>query len=589
MSRQKRHNITSKNAHQPGSDRRVLITGIIVFLVEVIFISGAYSPFRLPKMALALGALALVVGSWVAFRLWRGRLEIPSGPLVSVLVALPALQALSAIWAQTPELALRQALFSAVWVAISIWLGTFEAEDRHRVLIWGVWGVVMSGVVLLAQLSEIEAATPRGIDSGDRLGLIGLAGNPSDLAMAALLFLPLLLPGVLAQPKKWIRWLLPAFLVLTAVLTQALTGLAAIGLVSLGCVVLMRSKKAWGVLLVLAVVAVLTISLGPLRSRVQAEWAQLQQGNWYNVLSAREDGWTAALTMIESSPILGVGAGQYSREFYPARTIWLDQHGSVGNRGELATHFEWAHNDPLQLTSELGLVGVLWMVLFILALARSGPFCEPVIVLAALAWTPFLLLHYPTHLAIGLIPAVLLLAQRLHSAPRRPVLVGRPTLRRAAAIAFGAVAVAVSAGQVVDLHLDRWRGHTEARLTLAESVPPANRRQIVRQVETEAASKIMRSERSAPWLWRIIGRARLLAGAYGEAEVAFRRSQAFEPHEEAEMGLGLALAGQGRTTEAVHHLSQACRVNPALLGFISQEDLRQSVRARIRRQKNAAR
>jgi len=589
MSKKDRRNTTANNTHQPGSDRRVLITGIIVFLVEIVVISGAFSPFRLPKMALALGGLALVVGSWSAFRLWQGRLEIPSGPLVSALVALPILQAISAIWAQTPGLALRQALFSAVWVAIAVWLSTFDAEERHRVLIWGVWGAVVSGVVLLAQLSDIAAATPQGIDSGDRLGLIGLAGNPSDLAMAALLFLPLLLPRVLAQPQKWIRWLLPAFLVLTAVLTQALTGLAAIGLVGIGCVVLMRSKKAWGVLLVLAAVASLAISLGPLRSRVQAEWTQLQQGNWYNLLSAREDGWTAALTMIESSPILGVGAGQYSREFYPARTIWLDQHGSIGNRGELATHFEWAHNDPLQLTSELGLIGVLWMVFFVLALARSGPLADPVIVLAVLAWTPFLLLHYPTHLAIGLISAVLLLAHRIHLAPRRPVLVGYPVLRRAAAVAVGVVAVAIIVGQVADLHLDRWRGHTEALLVMAERAPPANRRQIVRQIETEAAAKISRYQGSAPWLWRIVGRARLLAGAYGEAEMAFRRSSALEPHEEAEMGLGLALAGQGRTTEAVHHLAQACRVNPALLAFISQEDLRQSVRAKIRRSRNQIR
>ncbi len=583
MSHQKRRQTAAKNTHHPESDRRVLITGIIIFLVEVIVIPGAYSPFRLPKMALALGALALVVGSWSAFRMWHGRLALPSGSLVWALVALPALQALSAIWAQTPELALRQALFSAVWVAIAVWLSTFEAEERRRVLKWGVWGAVVSGVVLLGQLSDIAAVTPRGIASGDRLGLIGLAGNPSDLAMAALLFLPLLLPGALAQPQKWTRWLLPAFLILTAMLTQALTGLAAIGLVSLGCVALMRSKKTWGLVLLLATVAALAISIGPLRARIQAEWTQLRKGNWYNLLSAREDGWTAALTMIENSPILGIGAGQYSREFYPARTTWLDQHGSIGRRGELATHFEWAHNDPLQLTSELGLIGALWMVVFVLALARSGPLGDPVIVLAALAWTPFLLLHYPAHLAIGLIPAVLVLAHRLHAAPRTPVFVERPALRRAAAVAVGAIAVAVSVSQVSSLHLDRWRGRTEALLTVAQSAPQANRRQIVRTIETEAAAKILQNEGSAPWLWRIIGRARLLAGAYGEAEGAFRRASAFEPHEEAEMGLGLALAGQGRMTEAVYHLARACRVNPALLGFISQEDLRQSVRAKIRR------
>lgn len=589
MSHHKRRHPAAKSTLQPKSDHRVLVTGIIFFLVEVIVIPGAYSPFRLPKMALALGALALVVGGWSAFRLWHGRLELPTGPLVSMLAALPALQALSAVWAQAPELALRQALASAVWVSAAMWLSTFEAEERHQVLLWSVWGAVVSGVVLLGQFGDIDQVTVRGVASGDRLGFTGLAGNPSDLAMAGLLFLPLLLPGVLAQPRKWTRWLLPGFLALTAALTQTLTALAAIGLTGLGCIALMRSRKAWALVLVLAAVAGLAVSTDPLRSRIEAEWAQLKEGNWYNLLSAREDGWTAALTMVKHSPALGVGAGHYSREFYPARTTWLDHHRSVGRRGELATHFEWTHNDPLQLTSELGLIGALWMVFFVLALVRSGPQGDPVIVLAALAWTPFLLLHYPTHLAIGLIPAVLVLAQRLHPAPRRPAFSDHPAVRRAAAVVVVAIAVAVCVNQVRSIRLDRWRGHIEALLTAAESTQPAKRRQIVRKIETEAGAEILRAESSAPWLWRIVGRARLLAGAYEEAEAAFRRSSALEPHEEAEMGLGLALAGQGRTTEAIHHLTRACRVNPTLIAFIGDEDLQKSVRTKIRRRRTGAR
>ena len=583
MSNQKRRKPAAENTSQSKSARRVLVTGIIFFLVEVIVISGAYSPFRLPKMTLALGGLALVIGGWSAFRLWHGRLSLPVSPLVVALVALPALQILSAVWAQAPHLALQKALVSTIWIGTALWLSSFETEERHRILLWGVWGAVVSGVVLLGQLSNIDEIGVRGVASGDRLRLTGLAGNPSDLAMAGLLFLPLLLPGVLAKPRKWVRWLLPAFLVLTAVLTQALTGLAAIGLVGLGCIILMRSKKAWILALTLAGVTVLAISTGPLRSRIQAEWTQLQRGNWYNLLSAREDGWTAALTMIENSPILGVGAGQYSREFYPARTTWLNHNKSVGKRGELATHFEWAHNDPLQLTSELGLIGVFWMVFFVLSLARSGPLKDPVIVLASLAWTPFLLLHYPTHLAIGLIPAVLLLAERLHPAPRVPVLFGRPAVRRAVAVIVGAVAVSVCVSQIIDLRLDRWRGQTEALLSLAENAPLPMRRQIIQKIETEAGSRILHSKNSAPWLWRIIGRGRLLTGVPEEAEAAFRRSAALEPHEEAEMGLGLSLAGQGRTTEAVYHLTRACRVNPALISFIAQDSLRESVRTNLHR------
>lgn len=583
MSHQKRRRNTAKKKETTKKDHRVLVTGILFFCVEVIVISGAYSPFRLPKMVLALCGLALLVGGWSAFRLWRGQMDLPTGPLVAALLALPALQTLSAVWAQAPALALHKAVVSLVWVAVAIWLSTFEAKGRRKILTWATWGAVVSGVVLVGQLSNIEGMTVRGVVSGDRLGLTGLAGNPSDLAMGGLLFLPLLLPGALAQPQKWVRWLLPTVLAVTAVLTQALTGLAAVGLVSLGCIVLMRSRKAWIVAAVLAVVAVLAVSASPLRSRIQAEWTQLQRGNWYNLLSAREDGWTAALAMIEHSPILGVGAGQYSREFYPARTTWLDDHLAVGRRGELATHFEWAHNDPLQLTSELGLIGVAWMVFFIAAVVRTGRPGDPVIILGALAWTPFLLLHYPTHLAIGLIPAVLLLAHRLGEAPRNPVSAVPPAVRRTMAVVIAAAAVAVCIIQVSSLRLDRWRGYTEALFMVAENTSPAKRSQIVQKIESEAGARITRNDTAAPWLWRIVGRARLLVGASVEAETAFRRSLALEPHEEAEMGLGLALAGQGRSAEAVHHLTRACHVNPTLVTFITDKDLQESVRINLRR------
>lgn len=584
MSHEKRRRNATKKTQTPSTDHRVLVTGVLFFCVEVIVISGAYSPFRLPKMALALSGLALLVGFWFAVRLWRDPIDLPTGPLVTTLMALPALQTLSAVWAQAPMLALHKALVSLIWVTAAVWLTTFNAEGRWKILLWGVSGAVVSGTVLLGQLRDVTGLTIRGFVSGDRLGLTGLAGNPSDLAMGGLLFLPLLLPRALAQPQKWTRWLLPAFLAVTAVLTQALTGLAAVGLVGLGCITLMRSQKAWIAAAVLGITAILGVSASPLRSRIEAEWTQLRMGNWYNLLSARADGWTAALAMIEHSPILGVGAGQYSREFYPARATWLKEHQAVGRRGELATHFEWAHNDPLQLTSELGLLGVAWMVFFILAMVRAGPPGDPVIVLGGLAWTPFLLLHYPTHLAIGLIPAVLVLAHRLGETPRHPMATVNPAVRRMIAVAVVITAAAVCVIQVANLSLDRWRGYTEALFVVAENAPPAKRSQIVQTIESEAGARITGNDRAAPWLWRIVGRARLLIGAYSEAETAFRRSLALEPHEEAEMGLGLALAGQERTNEAIYHLSRACHVNPTLLTFITQKSLQESVRENLRHQ-----
>ena len=89
----------------------------------------------------------------------------------------------------------------------------------------------------------------------------------------------------------------------------------------------------------------------------------------------------------------------------------------------------------------------------------------------------------------------------------------------------------------------------------------------------------------------MVGQARVARGDDMGAETAFRTAMSLWPHEEAEFGLGLALADQDRRLaaqgrvldsrnrrgEAIVHLSRVCRTNPALLELINDEALRRSV------------
>ena len=69
-------------------------------------------------------------------------------------------------------------------------------------------------------------------------------------------------------------------------------------------------------------------------------------------MSARSDGWTAAAEMALEQPLHGVAAGHFTHGYFPSRLAWLEARSASGRRGELATHFEWAHCDPLQLIAE---------------------------------------------------------------------------------------------------------------------------------------------------------------------------------------------------------------------------------------------
>lgn len=582
MGRKNRRDRTAGDAQDQTHRGLVFLIGISLFFTEVLYLPGAYSPFRLPKLAFAICALALLGGANTVYRVVKGRFSVPGGPLVVALIALPVLQLVSAVWAPTPDLALHQAVATAVWVGAAIWFSGFDQEARRSLLNWAVGGAVVSAGVLLLQLGGVDMVAVEGYKAADRLRLTGLAGNPSDLAMSGVLLLPLLLPRVLKRPRKVWPWILPLFLAAAAVLTETLTGMIAVALVALVFLVLLRSRRAWLVAGVLAIGAVVVVAASPVRHRIADEWSRLREGNWYHLLSARDDGWTAAAMMIRHAPVLGVGADQYSREFFPARLSYLEKRDAEGHRGELATHFEWAHNDPLQLVAELGLLGLGWIVAFIVTVLKSGPRSDPALLLMIPAWLPFGLLHYPSHLAVGLVPVVLLLARRLDAgtSPAEPE--RKPAIQLLTAAAVVVIAATAITFAVRDIRLDQWRGRTESILQTAERAPAAQRRQIAQVIDSEAVARLADHPISAGWTWRIIGRARLLANAYVEAAAAFRRAAALEPHEEAEMGLGLALAGQGRRSEAVHHLTRACRVNPALLAIIQQEDLRSSVRRRLR-------
>jgi len=575
MGRKKRKKPRSESRPEP--QWLVNLTGFVVFASQVAVLPGGYSPFRQPKISVAVAGLALLTGFFFATRLWRDSLSLRLGRLGICLMTLPGLQVLSMLWAPSPRLALQTAATTAVIAAAALMIALWPPGAQRRVLQWAVAGATVSALVLVAQVSGLKLVeNPNNVHS-DRLHLTGLAGNPSDLAMACVLLLPLLLPAALAGKRRVRPWVVPVFFAAASLAGQSFTAAAAIGLLGIGVLVFLSDRRAWVAAGLIVCIAVAAIMASPWRTRLDRQMNRLRHGNWYGLLSAREDGWTAAAAMVKSSPLTGVGSGQYSREFYPARLAWLDHHDDVGHRGEIATHFEWTHNDPLQLAAELGLLGVVWMAAFGYALARRPDRWSPPVVLGVLAWTPFLLLHYPTHLAVGVIPAMLILAQLIASNREQPVaLLGRFS-RRVAAVALAAFAVLIVIGCFETIRLDQWRGIAEEGLAAAENAQGSQRAQLLQAVESRSVRMTARHAAAAPWLWRLAGRARLLAGAFPEAEQAFRRANALSPHEEAEMGLGLALAGQGRTSEAVHHLTRACRLNPRLTLLIRQDALRSAV------------
>jgi O-antigen ligase len=547
------------------------------FLAEVAVLAGAASPFRLPKEAMALAALCVAMGLAVLSAARRHTLVLPRGRLAAVLMALPALQLISALWSASPLRSVESALLTLIWAAGFLWLATIDSDGRRWVFVAAATGVAVSVIVMLAQLAGVSVFNFAAPFANARMSLTGLTGNPADLAMAAVLLLPFFLTWGEASSRPWFFRTLAVLFALATLISQTLTGIAALGLVILVWLVHRRSRRLWVAVPALGALVIAVGLAAGLGDRLQREVGRVRTGNWYRLLSARGDGWTAAEQMIRDHSVLGVGAAAYTHQYYPSRLAWLTHNGGTGGRNELASHFQWAHCDPLQVTAELGIPGVLWMVLFGWALMSAGPRAGPILPLTAAAATPFLLLHYPTHLAVGLIPIGLCLAHTIASDhPLRTIEWRRA--RVPVAIAAVIFAAAGAFWQLRRVAVDVWMGGLEMRMSMVQGQDPGTRARMGTAVESQILPRLGRLGVDGPALWRTLGRARLLRQDAAGAETAFRTSYAGWPHEDADFYLGMSLNAQGRRNEAVVHLSRVCRTNPKLVDLITDTSLQRTVR-----------
>jgi len=586
--RQKRK--TERAPAPPTIRKRIWLLAIGFLLVQIIVLPGAASPFRTPKTVLALIVILVVVGLSIAGQCARGRLTIRWTPVAVVLICLPLIQIASGLWSLNPKLALVAALHTVIWVGGAVWIATASAKERLRLIDATAIGAAVSAAVLIAQAAGLAIFSLGPAGPSGRLNLTGLTGNPADLAMAAVLLLPLILTAPGKDDRPRVRWTLAVLLTAAAVISQTLTAFVALAMVWATWLFQQRSRRLW---IASAATAIVVLAVGfstGLDTRIKWQLKRIERGDWYSVLSARSDGWTAAGEMVRSHPMAGTGASNFTHAYYPSRLAWLENTGSVGRRTELATHFRFAHCDPLQMVAELGVPGLIWMIALVVVAFRSRPRGDPLPPLAMAAFVPFALFHFPTHLAVSLVPLILTLGQVM-AADREVVLEPGKWMRRLLAVTIVILVLVGTYWQLHSLMLNLWRGGLTHALSTIQTLDEPDRSRLAATVESQILPRMPALAGARPWLWRLVGQARIARGDDTGAEIAFRNAMGLWPHEEAEFGLGLALANQDRRSgeqgldlglrnrrgEAIVHLSRVCRTNPALLDLIVEDDLRRTV------------
>lgn len=330
----------------------------------------------------------LAVAAWLAMAgvaAWRVR-PVPAPARGLVVAAASVLLGMTPglLVAEAPHLAARAMHWWLLWwlVAIAAAILPRDASDRRRLVACGAAGAAATGVVALLQVAGIAPTTgewyvPPGI---------GTLGNENSVAeLGAIWLLPsLLLPAGARTMRGRLVACAPAAILLAVLVVSSATGarvaaLAAAGFATAGTLLAATRLRArvpvvlGGALLAAALAGGLFVraALDPGRevSGAGSLPARLFAANHG---AERRTDWLVAARILDESPVVGAGAGNYGAKWLSTRAA-LGRDARFAGLASGAPPVTRAHNEYLQWAAETGLAGAI----VLLATAVAG----------ALAWS----------------------------------------------------------------------------------------------------------------------------------------------------------------------------------------------------------
>jgi len=387
--------VTSKSAQipiDPGASERpngsphrsrlekclsAVVFGGLTILPFVISLEGLDS-YRLPK-ELAFRAFAIVLTTVLLLGLvfdenFRHRCRtLPRAVIVVPLAAV--------IWTGITAMASTRPAISfgtLGWVAGAalVFLAAFLAFSRSS---------VQAAAVLLVPATLMSAACIGGhlassLVSNDQPGYRpalevlkgGFLGNSND-------FGPYLVASMVVAAALYLvsrnRLCLTAAIVIAAaiVINGSLTAIVATAAGLLAMLFLLRTGLAWRATAVLVVTLVgAALLYPPLRQRITSIKLFIAQGQYDAVITYRTTSFLAAWKMFLDHPLVGVGPGCFSWNYYPYKLQLEIDYPALQNSAQRTYNFGEVHNDHLQVLSTTGLPGYAIFVAALALMASSS-------------------------------------------------------------------------------------------------------------------------------------------------------------------------------------------------------------------------
>lgn len=299
-------------------------------------------------------------------RLFRSEMLLKR-PLVAPLALMALLAVLQLPWSENPPQG-RRAIINLLLYTGLIILAMRAASSRfaERVIQLSLIAASASAALAIVQFYGYEPFAVQPLMSGATVASARM-GNPNISGAYLALVAPAAI-SLLPLARRWgARLAIGLGLALTLAGTiyagafGALSALA-VGLALWMVAALVAAPKSRKMVAAGAALVVLAGGLGvasndQLRARFKQRLELARAGDWDNLLSARYQVWLTAREMLRARPFLGHGLGSYGSIFHE---FWPKARASAEIPLQyLGTGFAaQAHNEYLQLASELGLVGL---------------------------------------------------------------------------------------------------------------------------------------------------------------------------------------------------------------------------------------
>lgn len=346
-------------------ERLSIVTLLVVTAaLPFVFMPGGKEAFRTPKqIVFHAGALVLIaaLALWSVRDGWRS--VFPAFPrrltlLLALIVGWTAIATATSSNLLISLFALGHVLLSVAWL-----LGAWASGLRlGRVLLLpAVAGGVLSAA--LGVLQSLAIWSPVGLDASGRLAVVGLMGNPNDLAgLLAIAAVPTVLFAMGGSPAVRVACGIGLALLAWGIfVTESGSGAASL-IACLTAMLLATARRgrifgsvAAALLLALALALPLLLSERILTEKIVPSL----EARFSEALMGRIVPYTTALVMIRNEPITGVGPGCFGWAYPAAQTVAFARNPDLEADLWRTGMFTEVHNDHLEIAAETGLPGAL--------------------------------------------------------------------------------------------------------------------------------------------------------------------------------------------------------------------------------------